>query len=489
MDQQKRGVLLHISSLPAPEGIGNFGASARAFIDLLHGAGQRIWQVLPLGPVGASLSPYSSDSAYAGNPLFIDPRGLLRLGLLETVPASPGPAGNGIDYDAVKKYQDNILAAAFEKFTAMDSPAGYEQFLADNDWLGDYGLFSALKTYFGGLPWAQWPRDAADRETSALAYYRRLLRREIDYHCFVQYIFWQQWSELKSDAEAKDIEIIGDMPIYLAWDSCDVWADREYFCLDEAGYPAMLAGVPPDYFSATGQLWGNPVYDWPRLAADGFRWWQKRISYNLRHFHSLRLDHFRGFQAFWAVPAPAEDAIHGQWLPGPGATLFQGMSKQGKALPLIAEDLGLITPEVIQMKADLGLPGMQVWQFAAEAGAGALFRALAEKNTLFCTGTHDNDTLLGWYKSCLAEKPAVIRLLKKIFDLDPEKMSPESFVQRILAIASCSAADRLVIPAQDLLGLDSGERMNIPGTAAGNWQWRLKSLTEMEKALLAAAKW
>jgi len=482
MAEQKRGVLLHVSSLPSPGGIGTLGAEAREFIDLLHRTGQGIWQILPLGPVGPSFSPYSSESAYAGNPLFIDPRDLAERGLLRRHEASSPAADGEMDHPSLSRRREQQLAAAYAVFAGAGPDPAFETFLGENDhWLADYSLYRALKNHFQGLPWTGWPTDAAGREPGAMAYYRRLLRREVEYHAFVQYLFYQQWQALKKRAEEKQVEIIGDLPIYMAGDSCDVWAHREIFLLDGSGHPAQLAGVPPDYFSQDGQLWGNPVYNWPLLAGSDYAWWRRRIRHSLKYCHTLRLDHFRGFQAFWAVPAGAENARAGQWLPGPGAALFRA-DRQDR-LPFIAEDLGFITPEVVRLKADLDLPGMQVFQFAAEAGTAALFRALGEEKTLFCTGTHDNDTLLGWYRRCLAEKPAVIRDLEKAFAIDPRSGSPQEAVRRILGVVSCCGAERLVLPAQDLLSLDSWARMNVPGTAAGNWRWRLTELDSLAPAL------
>lgn len=455
------GVLLHISSLPSTWGRGDLGQSAFCFIDYLSSAHQSLWQILPLNPVGPGNSPYQSDSVFAGNPLLISFDSLIREGLLhaETVQEA-------ITSD-FSRDKENLLRHAFETFRALlkkhseRSPyltlENYEMFLDENsDWIGDYGLFCALKKHFQGAPWFDWEIGISMRTPEKLEEYAQKLAEEIEFNRFVQYTFYTQWQELKEYATAKKVKIIGDMPLYVAADSCEVWVNRELFKLDEQGKPSWVAGVPPDYFSTTGQRWANPLYDWEVHATTQYNWWKKRIKQTQRLFDFTRIDHFRGLEAYWEIDAREETAIKGHWLKGPGKHFFENLIAEFGKLPLLAENLGLITPEVETLRQIFGFPGMNVLQFTPLAEV----RDRVDNQFIYYSGTHDNDTLLGWYKSTLAmdsrtEEECRLACQKLIEDL---YMSPAAWV---------------ILPLQDILGLDSEARMNVPGTVGTNWLWQV----------------
>ncbi|WP_457607273.1 4-alpha-glucanotransferase [Nitratifractor sp.] len=486
-EERKSGLLLHISSLPSAEGIGTLGVEAFRWIERLSLSGQRIWQILPLGPTGFGDSPYQSYSSYAGNPLFIDleklvERGWLRSEELGSIPASdPGR----VDFDWVRSYKEPLLRLAFDRFSRSAEPRwreGLRSFeLEQVEWLEDYALFMALHRRQGDRPWNRWPAPLRDRESRALEEARRELFEEIEYEKFLQFLFDDQWKALRNYAAEQGVEIVGDLPIYLAYDSADCWTRPELFLLDEKREPSFVAGVPPDYFSETGQLWGNPLYDWERHAAEGYAWWVRRLRHQLTLCDRVRIDHFRAFEAYWAVPAGAQTAAEGEWRPGPGAALFERLCEELGELPLIAEDLGIITSEVEELRDRFGLPGMKVLQFAFDGNpANPYLPHNHLPHSVLYTGTHDNDTTLGWFRS-LADR-------RYLFDyLQSEE---ERFLWDFLRTLQRSVCALAILPLQDLLGLGSDARMNTPGTTEGNWTWRCtpKQMEESVSAFERLAK-
>ncbi len=466
------GVLLHPTSLPSAHGIGGLGTEARAFVDFLAAARQGYWQILPLNPIGYGNSPYQSVSAFAAEPLLIDIDQLIADGLVTAAEAAAARAecglGDGtesrVDYPAVRRYKHALFRRAFTRFV----PGGeYAAFRRDNAaWLEDYALYMALAEHFGDDCWQCWPADIAGREPAALARYASFLAAEVDYHCFLQYIFRRQWNALRQYAAARGVKIIGDLPIFVAHASSDVWANRHLFRLDAAGSPTEVAGVPPDYFSASGQLWGNPLYNWRAMARDGYRWWRDRLAALLALVDVVRIDHFRGFAACWAVPAGAATAETGRWRKGPGNALFAALERQLGKLPLIAEDLGTITPDVVALRKKFAFPGMRVLQFSfACDDRGAPLPLGCAPDTVVYTGTHDNDTTLGWYTELAAADPAAAACVDRYLGSgDP--------VWRLVELAYRSRAALAIVPLQDLLALDGTARMNTPGTVGGNWEWR-----------------
>lgn len=463
------GVLLPVASLPSDHGIGGPGAEARAFVDFLAAAGQDYWQILPLNPVGYGNSPYASVSAFAAEPLLIDIDGLATGGLVTAAEVAAAREAHGVaamgagrvDYPAVRRYKEELFRLAFARFV----PDGdYAAFRRENaGWLDDYALYMALAGHFGDDCWRHWPREAAFREDAALAEWAARLADEIDYHVFLQYSFRRQWEELLAYAHGRGIRIIGDLPIFVAHSSSDVWAHRRYFRLSASGKPTAVAGVPPDYFSATGQLWGNPLYDWKALAKDGYGWWRERLAALLALVDVVRIDHFRGFAACWAVPASAPTAEAGRWVPGPGTELFAALEAALGKLPVIAEDLGVITPDVVALRRRFGLPGMTVLQFALDCdGRGDPLPLACDADTVVYTGTHDNDTTAGWFASLDAAGAACTR--RWVGDGDP--------AWELMELAYASGAAVAMAPLQDILGLGAAARMNTPGTVGGNWEWR-----------------
>jgi 4-alpha-glucanotransferase len=468
---RRSGILLHPTSLPARWGIGDLGAAAYAFVDFLARAGQQLWQVMPLGPTGYGDSPYQGFSAFAGNPLLISPEVLLDAGLLagEDLAGAPFFSDAAVDYGAVLPFKLALLRRSFERFTAAAAPeqrAAFADFRERNRaWLEDYALFAALKQAHGGAEWSAWPHELAVRDPAAVAAIARELSDQLEFQVYLQFQFFDQWRRLKEYANQCGIQIIGDIPIFVAYDSADVWANREIFVLDDAGRPTVVAGVPPDYFSATGQLWGNPLYRWDVLARRGYDWWIERFRTALTLFDIVRLDHFRGFAAYWEVPAGEATAINGRWVEGPGAALFEAARQALGALPIIAEDLGLITPDVVELRDRLGLPGMKVLQFAF--GAGPEEPYLPHNYLPHCvvyTGTHDNDTTAGWWS---AESEQLRHHVRMYLGRDGSNISWD-FIRQALA----SIAETAIIPLQDALALGSEARMNTPGRASGNWSWR-----------------
>ena len=467
------GVLLHPTSLPGRLGIGGLGAEAYRFADFLAGAGQRFWQVLPLGPTGYGDSPYQCVSAFAGNPLLISLERLVTEGCLrpEEIASAPAFPADAVDFGAVIPFKLELLRRAAERFLSEAPRAQRVAFLdfcaAEAGWLDDYALFMALKGAHGGAPWVEWERELVERQPAALAAAQSALAGPILAHQFMQFQFFRQWAALKRYANDRRIQIIGDVPIFVAHDSADVWARPQLFSLDPTGRPTVVAGVPPDYFSATGQLWGNPLYRWDDMAGDGFSWWIARLRAALRLMDILRLDHFRGFEAYWEVPATEKTAIAGRWTPGPGAPLFQALRAALGALPIIAEDLGVITPAVEALRDQFDFPGMRVLQFGFAADATNIHLPHHWiRNSVVYTGTHDNDTAAGWYQR-VANTPEG-DYVRRYLATDGRDIAWD-----MIRTALASVADIALYPAQDLLCLGNAARMNYPSRPSGNWAWRV----------------
>ena len=479
------GILLHPTSLPGPFGIGDLGPAAYEFADFLAGGGQSIWQMLPLGPTGYGDSPYQCFSAFAGNPALISPVRLVDLGWLHTkdVDDLPQFSAEQVEYEqvnALKQRKLNQAFAEFEKAAPQSEKRKLAEFKnAEKGWLSDFALFRALKDKFGGVAWPKWEREFALRDPQALQRARAELAHQIAEQEFLQFVFFDQWESLKRYCSERKIRVMGDLPIYVAHDSTDVWAHPEFFHLDAEGNATKVAGVPPDYFSATGQLWGNPIYRWDRMAADGYSWWVERFRAAFRMFDMLRVDHFRGFEAYWEVPGGEHTAQNGKWVKGPGAELFAAVEAKLGKLPIVAENLGVITPGVEAIRERFGFPGMAILQFAfGNDPQGPSFRPHNyPRNLVAYTGTHDNDTVVGWWTSKPGEgsirSEEDIRkereLTREYLDLG-DKPIHWVFIRTLMA----SVADTVVFPLQDVLGLGSEARVNTPGTATGNWRWRVR---------------
>ncbi|MBC8447519.1 MAG: 4-alpha-glucanotransferase [Chloroflexi bacterium] len=468
------GVLLHPTSLPGRYGIGDLGDAAYDFVDFLVQSKQSLWQVLPLGPTGYGDSPYQSFSAFAGNPLLISPDRLVREGFLPAAAVQDVPdfPAQRVDYGPVIAYKNGLLRSAYAHFQAHGTAEQREacaRFCAEQAaWLDDFALFMALKTYHmhqhGGV-WNTWPRDIALREATAMARWSQQLADQVTLHKFQQFLFFQQWLELKRYANERSIRIIGDVPIFVAFDSADVWAHQELFYLKEDGGPAVVAGVPPDYFSETGQRWGNPLYRWERMALDGYAWWAARMRMLLTQVDIVRLDHFRGFEGYWEIPAEEPTAVVGRWVKGPGVPFFRAMEEALGQLPIIAEDLGVITPEVEEMRDRFGFPGMKILQFAfgGERNSNFLPHNFAPNSVVY-TGTHDNDTTTGWYNSTTEEERDHLR---RYLARDARDVAWD-----LIRLAYASVADMAIAPMPDLMRLGTKARMNYPSRPSGNWQWR-----------------
>lgn len=474
MAKRASGVLLHPTSLPGDFGIGDLGTGATWFLDWLHDAGQVVWQVLPLGPVGQGGSPYDAQSSYAGNPALIDPRALQRWGLITGDKLATAATGWSAEADLDRALQTRLelLRRAWVELRGRgDSDPFKEQLVGwirsppQSTWLDSWSLYAALKQHHGGQSWSQWPTPLRQRHPEAVEEAKGQLADQVAYQSFIQYVFFRQWSELKSQARHRGISLLGDLPFYVALDSCEVWMQPELFDLDPSGRPRSVAGVPPDYFSETGQRWGNPTYLWQRHAEQGFRWWIDRLQHQLSLVDRLRLDHFRGFAGFWKIPGDRETAAEGAWEPGPGAALFDAVGEALGGLPFVAEDLGLITDDVERLRAQLGLPGMKVLQFAFDSADSPHLVHNLTPDTVVYTGTHDNDTARGWFDSLASDMQN--RVLRYCGG------SPESAHWELLRTAETSVAELVMLPAQDIAGLDGSHRMNTPGTATGNWRWRL----------------
>lgn len=461
------GLLLHPTSLPGPYGTGDLGDELTAFLDWAAGAGARLWQVLPLNPPGYGNSPYGCLSSFAGNVMLVSPQRLMTDGLItaEDVGEVPAFDEDHIDFEAVASWKTALLRKAFARREAVE---GFDRFVeAQTAWLDDFALYMALRNQAGGGPWWEWEEPLASRESAALAAAREQLSGEIEFHKFSQWMFFRQWALVREAASARGIRIMGDVPIYVASDSADVWAGRRFFQLDERGNPTVVAGVPPDYFSATGQRWGNPLYRWDLMEADGFRWWIERIRANLTLADAIRLDHFRGFAAYWEIPVHEETAIHGRWMPGPGIALFDAIRRELGSLPLVAEDLGFITPEVHELRRATGLAGMKILQFGFGQVDSPHLPHRYESDTVVYTGTHDNDTARGWFDQAPPEEQQLARTYLG------EDCSDISW--SLIRAAYTSVARTAIIPLQDVLGLGSDCRMNRPGAMHGNWSWRLRA--------------
>ncbi len=468
------GILLHPTSLPSRYGVGDLGDQAIAFCDWLQAGAQRVWQMLPLGPVGAGNSPYMSFSAIAGEPLLISPDRLVEAGWLPAAALEQGPDFNPhrVDFAAVRAYKDRLFVqawAGFQVHATAEQRTAFEQFCTEQaDWLEDFALFMTLKAEFGQIVWNRWDVGFAQRDPAVLAAARQTLAEPIALQRFLQFVFFEQWQQLKTAANERGVQLVGDVPIYVSFDSADVWANRELFALDpDTLDPAQMAGVPPDYFSATGQLWGNPVYDWETNAQTGYRWWIKRFRHLFTMVDWVRIDHFRGFESFWAVPQGEETAINGDWVPGPGAAFFEAVQGALGKLPVIAEDLGIITPEVEALRDRFQFPGMKILQFAFDSGSGNPYlpHNYRSPNYVVYTGTHDNDTTVGWFNGrSPEEQQRVIRYAGYA--------GPDGIQWDLTRMAMASVADWAIVPLQDCLGFGSDCRMNVPGQADGNWEWR-----------------
>ena len=490
------GVLLHITSLPSPYGIGDVGPAAFSMVDRLNAAGQSWWQALPLGPTGYGNSPYQSLSSFAGNGLIISPDGLIEEGLLRAGDCDDGRSfpKDAVDYDVVIPFKHKLFEKAWNTFGAMPRSAlrlDYDQFCVEQaHWLDDYALFRALKARHGGVSYLEWPAALVCREPMALAQARRNLAELIGQVCFTQFLLFRQGKRLTEHAHAKGVHLIGDLPFFVSPDSSDVWANPELFLLDEHHRPRFVAGVPPDYFSAQGQLWGNPVYDWEALRRTGYRWCMDRLRALLAHVDVVRLDHFRGFAAAWHVPAGAKTAQSGQWVSGPGSDFFSAVQRELGTLPFIAEDLGVITSDVSALRDQFQLPGTRILQFAFDGNAGNPYLPHNYvPNTVVYTGTHDNNTTRGWFETLPEDQRRKMwNYLKR-----PGGKSDE-VAWELIRLAWSSAAGLAIAPLQDLLNLGAEARMNLPGSVGGNWRWRCpdemlpESLVDRLRGLNASSK-
>lgn len=469
---RESGILLHPTSLPGPHGIGDFGESAFRFVDWLERAGQHLWQLMPLGPTGFGDSPYASPSAFAGNPLLVSLAWLAGDGLLENAELEParGFPEHAVDFEQVALFRTEMLRRAFDRFrrgAASHLHAEFEQFLQDDvPWLADYAMFMSVKAALGGGWWPDWPEGIRTRAPEAMAEWQQRVAEDIRFHTFVQFLFQKQWQELRRYANERGIRIVGDIPIFVAYDSADVWSQQRQFQLGPDGKPTFVAGVPPDPFSATGQLWGNPVYDWPAMRASGYQWWVDRIRWTQRLVDIVRVDHFRGFSAAWLVPADAPDASGGHWEIAPGGEVFAAARRALGEVPVIIEDLGVITPDVIALRELLGFPGMNVLQFAFENDPRNVYLPHNyRRNSVVYTATHDNQTTVGWFRSRPEHERAAVQTY---LGRDGSDIAWD-----LIRVAWASVANTAIAPMQDVLRLGDEARMNVPGQPVGNWSWRM----------------
>ena len=471
-DRRTSGVLLHPTSLPGSVGIGELGSAARTFIDWMALAKQQRWQVMPLGPTGYGDSPYASFSALAGNPLLISVERLIADGLLPRAELEQAPLFplDQVDFGPVIEWKTALLERAYRTFgerASTEQRQAFEQFRAEHAaWLDDFALFMAVKAAHGGVSWNEWDPAIAKRQPKALQQWRKKLADRIEFHQFNQWLFFTHWLDIKKYANEHNIKIIGDIPIFVAYDSADVWGNRDLFFLDQDGNPTVVAGVPPDYFSATGQRWGNPLYHWNVLQQRNFDWWIERFRMMYTMVDIVRLDHFRGFAQYWEIPADEETAIKGRWVTTPGSEFFNAVRAQLGNVPIIAEDLGLITPDVTALRHEQGFPGMAVLQFAWSADATDPYLPHNHvPNMVVYTGTHDNDTTTGWWQA--------VGEYERVHAQKYLAVHGNDIAWDLTRAALRSVAETAIVPMQDLLSLGSGARMNYPGRAGGNWGWRL----------------
>ena len=485
MGQRQSGILLHPTSLPGPYGIGELGREALRFVDFLAKTRQSIWQVLPLGPTGYGDSPYQCFSAFAGNPLLVSLDALAQDGLLSKreLGAASFP-GDTVDYGAVIAFKRPLLSkacAAFEKKAPVSRREAFLAFCRDEAaWLDDFALFMALKDVHGGAAWHTWEEGLVTRDPEALARFRRTNAEAVRGVQFAQHLFFEQWGALRASARSRGIRVMGDIPIFVAHDSADVWARPDLFTLAADGTPALQAGVPPDYFSATGQLWGNPLYRWDALERTGFAWWIDRFRASLRLFDSVRLDHFRGFEAYWEIPGGETTAVNGRWVKGPGRALFDALQAALGPLPIVAENLGVITPEVEALREHYGWPGMAILQFAFgdDSQANDFLPYTYPRNRVVYTGGHDNDTTVGWWTAGVGDSTRSEEEVARERDFALRYVGGDGsevhwdFIRTVMA----SVADTAIFPLQDVLGAGTEARMNLPGRLGGNWKWRYGAL-------------
>ena len=469
---RRNGMLLPIASLPSPYGIGAFSKEAYEFIDLLKETGQKLWQILPLGPTSYGDSPYQSFSTFAGNPYFIDLETLIEKGLLtkeECETCDYGDHPPYIDYGKIYNCRFALLKKAFLRSEILEDK-DFLAFCEENAyWLSDYALYMAVKNKYEGKSWIAWDEDIRLRKPEALQRYSEELKEECAFYQFLQYEFFEQWQKVKAYAHEKGIEIVGDIPIYVAFDSADTWANPELFQLDEDCLPSAVAGCPPDAFSATGQLWGNPLYDWKYHKKTGYQWWLQRIAHCFQLYDIVRIDHFRGFDEYFSIPYGDDTAVNGHWEKGPGMDLFCAMKEELGELNIIAEDLGFLTESVYQLLEDSGYPGMKVLQFAFDPGEDSDYLTYKyDRNCVVYTGTHDNDTTLGWFAHMAEwDKDVAIRYMNNFYTPEDQRHWD------LIALAMRSEADTCIIPVQDFLGLGSEARINMPSTLGDNWKWRM----------------
>ena len=486
------GILLHPTSLPGPHGIGDLGDEAYRFVDFLTASGQSLWQVLPLGPTGYGDSPYACYSAFAGNTLLVSPERLQKENLIsenDLAALPPLPEGT-VDFGAAHQRKDAILARAFatyQRTSDIQCRAEFETFVEQNAaWLDDYALFRAVKTAHDGKPWYEWERALAGRSPAALARAKIELHKQIEEQKFSQFIFFKQWSELKSYCHRRGVQIIGDIPIFVAHDSADVWTHPEQFKLNPDGSRIVVAGVPPDYFSETGQYWGNPLFNWDQMLADDFTWWIERVRAALQTVDIARIDHFRGFVACWEIPGGDKTAERGQWVEAPGRELFTAIRKALGELPIIAEDLGVITPDVENLRDEFGFPGMRILQFAFSSDTKNIdLPHNYHQNVVVYSGTHDNDTTVGWFNSVAGEgstRTAQQIECERKFCTKYLRAKGEEIEWEFIRAVFASVANTAIVPMQDVLGLGSEARMNLPNSTTGNWLWRFRSADLSEKS-------
>lgn len=474
MVNRSAGILLHPTSLPGKFGIGDLGSEAYNFVNFLDAAGQRLWQIFPLGPTGYGDSPYQTFSAFAGNPLLISPEFLLRDKLLaeEDLNDIPEWDPHNVDFGRVIDYKYSILQKAYENFKRTDDHIVINEFMKfvehSKDWLEDYALFMAVKDYHNGQEWLKWPEEIALRMPKAIEEWKLKLSDSINFRRFIQYEFFKQWKALKNYTSRKGIKIIGDIPIFIAYDSVDLWANRHLFSVDEKGKLEFVAGVPPDYFSETGQLWGNPLYKWNEMEKDDFLWWRKRISQMLELVDIIRIDHFRGFDAYWEIPGNAKTAVKGRWVKAPGEKLFNSIRKHVGDVNIIAEDLGVITKEVEYLRDKFNFPGIKILQFAFGKDMEQKFLPHNHiKNCIVHTGSHDNDTTRAYFEKAKNDGSDIYEFTQKYLNYYGDDIT-----QQLIRVAYASVANMVVIPMQDILNLGGEARMNYPGKLGGNWTWR-----------------